>query len=195
LIVGAVIVGVVAIVLVITSLGGSSSKGQTNTSTTAAAHSHHHAHTGSSTGAHSSESQTPSVSPAETQVAVLNGTSTTGLAHRLSASLQQSGYSQATPLDGTPPGTHQVTVVEYSSGHRAEAENVAKALSVSTVQPMEAAVSPLVGSSTVVVIAGMDKAGPTGEPSPSSGSSSAGSSASSAGSSSEAPSSSSESVP
>lgn len=101
-------------------------------------------------------------------MAVLNGTNTAGLAHRLSASLQQSGYSQATPLDGTPPGAHQTTVVEYGPGHRAEAEHVAQALSVSVVQPMEASVSPLVGNSTVVVIAGMDKAGPTGEPSGSS---------------------------
>ena len=99
------------------------------------------------------------VSPAEAQVAVLNGTSTPNLAHRLSASLQQSGYSQATPLNGTPPGSHQTTVIEYTSGHRAEAAQVAQALGVTQVQPIEAAVSPLVGSSTVVVIAGLDKAG------------------------------------
>jgi hypothetical protein len=100
---------------------------------------------------------------------VLNGTTAEGLAHRLAASLQQSGYSQATPLDGTPPGSHQTTVVEYTSGHHAEAEQVAQALSVSTVQPMESSVSPLVGNSTVVVIAGLDKAGSTGETSSSSG--------------------------
>jgi LytR cell envelope-related transcriptional attenuator len=94
---------------------------------------------------------------------VLNGTTAEGLAHRLAASLQQSGYSQAAPLDGTPPGTHQTTVVEYTAGHHAEAAQVAQALSVSTVQPMEASVSALVGSSTVVVIAGLDKAGSTGE--------------------------------
>jgi hypothetical protein len=35
---------------------------------------------------------------------------------------------------------------------------VASALSVTQVQPMEAAVSSLVGSATVVVIAGADKA-------------------------------------
>ncbi len=90
---------------------------------------------------------------------MLNGTSTPNLAHRLSASLQQSGYSQATPLSGTPPGSHQTTVVEYTSGHRAEAAKVAQALGVTQVQPIEAAVSPLAGSSTVVVIAGLDKAG------------------------------------
>ena len=94
---------------------------------------------------------------------MLNGTSTAGLAHRLSASLQQSGYSQATPLNGTPPGSRQTTVVQYTSGHRAEAAQVAQALGVSKVQPMEASVSPLVGGSIVVVIAGTDKAGVAGE--------------------------------
>jgi hypothetical protein len=172
--VGAVIVGVAAVVVVVTSLGGSSSsKGQPSSSTTTAARSHHHSYPNASASTHSGESSTPAVSPAETQVAVLNGTNTTGLAHRLSASLQQSGYSQATPLDGTPPGTHQTTVVQYSSGHRAEAELVAQALGVSEVQPVEASVSPLVGSSTVVVIAGMDKAGATGEASSSPSSSEA----------------------
>lgn len=103
------------------------------------------------------------VNPAEAQVAVLNGTGTPNLAHRLSASLQQSGYSQATPLNGTPAGSHQTTIVEYTSGHHAEAEQVARALGVTQVQPIEAAVSPLAGSSTVVVIAGLDKAGAGGE--------------------------------
>ena len=56
--------------------------------------------------------------PAETSVAVLNGTGTTGLAHRISGNLHQSGYSKATALNGRPPGANQVTVVEYASGHR-----------------------------------------------------------------------------
>jgi hypothetical protein len=175
--VGAVIVGVVAVVLVVSSLGGSSNKSATtsaSSTTTTQAHAHHTptgASTHTPTSSHPSESSTPAVSPAETQVAVLNGTSTAGLAHRLSASLQQSGYSRATPLDGTPPGSHQTTVVEYASGHHAEAAQVAQALGVSQVQPLEASVSALVGSSTVVVIAGLDKAGAPGESSSSSSSS------------------------
>jgi LytR cell envelope-related transcriptional attenuator len=162
-----VVIGVVAVVLVVSSLGGSSNKsGATTSASNTAAHHSHHSSPSTSTStptSHPSEPSTPAVSPAETQVAVLNGTTAEGLAHRLAASLQQSGYSQAAPLDGTPPGTHQTTVVEYTAGHHAEAAQVAQALSVSTVQPMEASVSALVGSSTVVVIAGLDKAGSTGE--------------------------------
>jgi LytR cell envelope-related transcriptional attenuator len=175
-----VIVGVVVIVLAVSSLGGGSSKNATGTSaaSTTPAHSHR-THTGASTSSHPSESSALAVSPAETQVAVLNGTSTEGLAHRLSATLQQSGYSQAIPLNGTPPGAHQTTVVQYASGHRAEAAQVARALGVGEVQPMEATVSPLVGNSTVVVIAGLDKAGAPSESSSSSSSSSESSSESS----------------
>jgi hypothetical protein len=176
LILAAVAAVVIVAVVAVTSLGSSSGKGQSS-STTTASHSGHsggHSHPGASGNGQASEPQTPSVSPAETQVAVLNGTNTTGLAHRLSANLQQSGYSQATPLDGTPPGTRQTTVVQYASGHRAEAEQVAQALDVSTVQPMESAVTPLVGSSTVVVIAGMDKASLVGEASSASSSEAAG---------------------
>ena len=91
-------------------------------------------------------------------MAVLNGTETTGLAHHISADLQQSGYSQAAPLDGRPPGSGQVTVVQYSSGHQAEAEGVAHSLDVSQVQPLEPAVATLAGSASVVVIVGADKA-------------------------------------
>jgi hypothetical protein len=166
LIVGAVVVGVGVVVLVVSSLGGGSSSGKGALSTAASTKpaAAHHAPTSTPP----SEPTTPSVSPAETQVAVLNGTTAEGLAHRLAASLQQSGYSQATALDGTPPGNHPTSVVEYTSGHHAEAALVAQALSISQVQPMEGPVSPLAGGSTVVVIAGQDKAGSTGESSPSS---------------------------
>ncbi len=163
------VIGIVAVVLVVSSLGSSSGTSPTTTATTAARSGAHHTHTSTSAATHTSETPAPVVSPAEAQVAVLNGTSTPNLAHRLSASLQQSGYSQATPLNGTPPGSHQATVVEYSSGHRAEAARVAQALGVTQVQPLEAAVSPLAGSSTVVVIAGLDKAGAGGEASSSTG--------------------------
>lgn len=167
LIVGGVIVVVLAIVLVLSSGGGGKSTGQgsgagqgtkTTASTSNGAHqkqlsSHRSASSGVGAGA---------VSPASTTVAVLNGTSTNGLAHSLSKDLQQSGYSQAAALSGTPPGSHASTVVEYASGHHAEAQGVASALSVTQVQPMETAVASLAGAATVVVIAGEDKAAALG---------------------------------
>jgi hypothetical protein len=89
---------------------------------------------------------------------VLNGTETTGLAHRISGVLQQRGYSQATALSGHPPGANQVTVVEYASGHQADAEGVARSVGASKVQAMEGGVASLAGSAKVVVIVGADKA-------------------------------------
>jgi hypothetical protein len=91
-------------------------------------------------------------------VAVLNGTETTGLAHAISASLRQNGYTQATALNGRPPGANQVTVVQYTQGHKADAEGVAHSLAVSTVQPMESSTASLAGSASVAVIVGLDKA-------------------------------------
>jgi hypothetical protein len=160
---GAVVIGIIAVVLVVSSLGSSSGTSPTTATTTVTHARAHHTATSTSPSSRPSETSAPVVNPAEAQIAVLNGTGTPNLAHRLSASLQQSGYSQATPLSGTPTGSHQTTVVEYTSGHRTEAEQVARALGVTRVQAIETAVSPLAGSSTVVVIAGLDKAGAGGE--------------------------------
>ena len=161
LIVAGVLAAVVAVVVIVTSLGGgsSSSKGTTtaatSTGTGTTTHSTTHRKASSKT---KSSSGAQATNPAEASVAVLNGTETTGLAHRISSDLQQRGYSQATPLGGRPPGTSQVTVVEYAAGHQADAEGVARSLSVAKVQPMEATVASLVASAKVVVIVGADKA-------------------------------------
>jgi hypothetical protein len=96
--------------------------------------------------------------PAETAVAVLNGTSTSGLAHHLAADLQQGGYTRAVALAGVPPGTHAKTVVQYARGHRADAQAVAKSLNVTQVQAIETTIASLAGSATVVVLAGADQA-------------------------------------
>jgi LytR cell envelope-related transcriptional attenuator len=113
-------------------------------------------------GAHTRASSSVT-SPASVHVAVLNGTNATGLAHRLSASLQQSGYTQALALDGTPPGEHPTSVVEYAPGDAGEAGRVAQVLSVSQVQPLESSIAALASGSGVVVVAGLDKAGSAGE--------------------------------
>jgi hypothetical protein len=140
----------------LTSLNGSSGSPPTaptaasgGATTTAVKHTKH---------THPAAKPTAPANAGETPVAVLNGTETTGLAHRVSGQLQQLGYSQAAPLSGHPPGTTQTTVVEYTSGHRGDAESVARLLGVSNVQAMETAVAPLVGSANVAVLVGADKA-------------------------------------
>jgi hypothetical protein len=88
---------------------------------------------------------------------VLNGTETNGLAHRLSTNLQQSGYTQSAALNAHPAGRSS-SAVEYSEGHRTEAQRVAQTLGIAQVQSLEGTIAPLVGGATVVVIAGADEA-------------------------------------
>ena len=156
MIIGAVLVAVVAIVVVVKVLGGSSSSG--TATTPALISSAKNAITQTSATHGSSEASTPAVSPAETTVTVLNGTETSGLAHRFAENLQQGGYTKANALRGSPPGSHQTSVVEYSSGHRAEAKAVAKSISVSDVRSLESGVAGLSSGANVVVIVGADKA-------------------------------------
>jgi hypothetical protein len=166
LIAGGVLVVAAAVVVALTSLGGSTGgkKAATNAATTtaqrAATHAAKHAHKAASKPA----PKAPAVSPAETTVAVLNATEAEGLARRWASTLQQNGYSQATALYGKPPGSDQVSVIEYASGHQAEAEGVAHSISVAHVLPIEAAVTALAGSANVVVIVGADKEKETSSP-------------------------------
>lgn len=160
-------VGVLAILALILVLAtkGSSSPTKPSTSTSANSGSVTQTSTGASHHKPSSKTkQAKATPPAETSVVVLNGTEQTGLAHRISSELQQSGYSQADALDGRPPGANEATVVEYASGHQADAAGVAKSLAVSHVEPMEQAVAVLAGSAKVVVVVGTDKATTTATP-------------------------------
>jgi hypothetical protein len=167
LIVGGLIVVVAVILVVVFSGGGSKGASSTaggNSSESTASGSQSatsgHATTtkAKSKSSSSSGSGAAAVNPAETNVVVLNGTGTTGLAHHVSGELNQHGFTRASALDGRPPGANEVTVVEYTSGHQADAQSVAQALGVSQAQPIEGTVASMAGSASVVVIVGLDKA-------------------------------------
>jgi LytR cell envelope-related transcriptional attenuator len=163
LIVGGLIVGLAVLVFALVSLGGSSKGGSSasttkSTSSSAESSPEQAGEEGAKTSSSSSKAAAAAVNPSETNVVVLNGTSTTGLAHRVSAELVQHGFSRATPLTGRPPGANQATVVEYAGGHKADAQGVAQALGIAQAQPMEGTVASRAGSATVVVIVGLDKA-------------------------------------
>jgi hypothetical protein len=151
--VGGVLVVVAVVAVVVFALHGSSAgKASAHGTVTAEAKTPgHHTKKHAKTSA-------PAFSAAETDVVVLNGTEVYDLAHRVSAELRQDGYTRAAPLDGRPPGANQVSVVQYATGHQAEAQAVARKLGVSLAQPIEATVASLAGSATVVVIVGLDKA-------------------------------------
>jgi hypothetical protein len=153
LIVGGVLVAVAVLVAILYSIGGGGSgttsattAGSTAGANTGTAHSGSHARRASGG------------NRAETSVAVLNGTETAGLAHKISSNLRQSGYTRATALNGRPSGANQVTVVEYAGGHLQDAQGVARSLGVTRVQPMESSTASLAGSAGVAVIVGVDKA-------------------------------------
>jgi hypothetical protein len=89
---------------------------------------------------------------------VLNATEANGLAHRLSGNLKQSGYTLSFALSAHPPSARSTSVVEYANGHRTEALHVGQTLGINELLSLEEAIAPLVGSATVVVVAGADQA-------------------------------------
>ncbi|HEY8303375.1 MAG TPA: LytR C-terminal domain-containing protein, partial [Solirubrobacteraceae bacterium] len=159
LVVGGVIVVVLALVFAVSALKGGTGSRSTSTPTQTASSETPVSQTKTST-------QAAASNPAETVVAVLNGTGTAGLAHHLASDLQQSGYSKAAASAAVPPGTHATTVVEYTHGHRVDAQAVARALNVTQVQPIASSTSALAGPATVVVLAGADQAALLGGGSP-----------------------------
>jgi hypothetical protein len=150
LILGGVVLGVVVIVFAVSALSGG---GKPSSAVTQPSVHPTVAHT---------RTPAPASNPSELDVAVLNGTSTNGLAHHLADDLQQSGYTHAAASSAVPPGTHATTVVQYTPGHRADGQAVAKALDVTRVQPMEASTASLASQATVVVLAGADQAAQLG---------------------------------
>jgi hypothetical protein len=167
LILGGVVLGVVVIVLAVSVLKGGGKAGSSSAQSTT------HSSSVNTTTGHTSTSA-PASNPSELSVAVLNGTSTYDLAHHLAADLQQSGYTRAAASSAVPPGTHATTVVQYTAGHRADGQAVAKALNVTHVAPMEASTASLVGQATVVVLAGADQAAQLGGGTQSTGESASG---------------------
>jgi LytR cell envelope-related transcriptional attenuator len=103
----------VAVLLIVTSGGGNSAKSG-STATTNSPAKHHHGR----------------VKPFDTAavtVAVLNGTSTSGLAAHVSHQLGALGYKQG-PTTNAADQTQTTTTVFYLPGHRKAAVEVAKAL-------------------------------------------------------------------
>lgn len=141
---------VVALVLV-TRSGNSPSRSATHPSTTNAP----------------APRTTPSFNPASVTVAVLNGTATNQLAHRVSGKLASSGYKKGTIATATTQ-TQSSTIVAYLPGanNRADALHVATALSLkpTAVHPIDQATQqvacPAPGPCTanVVVTVGSDLA-------------------------------------
>ena len=135
MVVGGVAVLVLVILLAVGAFSGSS---------------HHKAQPGAA----SSPAPVPAAAPApghrrrglaaHGSVAVLNGTTVPGLARRVADRIAQSGFRVGTVTNATSQ-QHRTTVISYGPGRHAQAEAVARALSLGA-----AALAPLDASSRVV---------------------------------------------
>jgi hypothetical protein len=99
--------------------------------------------------------------PSQIEVAVLNGTTASGLASKVGSDLQANGFDLGAVTNASP-GFDQ-TVVMFRRGNERQARKVANTLGVRAVQPLgrdDRDLSRLAAGADVVVIAGEDRARP-----------------------------------
>jgi hypothetical protein len=155
-----VVVLIVAVVLITGVLGGSDDNG---TQPTATVPSSGAASNGSSKPKSSTTKTTPSTTsapkPGTYEVSVLNGTTVPGLARGVANRLQNNKYKIGNVTNAATQD-RSATLVEYAPGHRAEADQVAKAIDVGSdsIQPLTDGSKTIAGdTATVVVTVGSDQ--------------------------------------
>jgi LytR cell envelope-related transcriptional attenuator len=95
------------------------------------------------------------VVPSQIAVAVLNGTSTPGLAAPVGRTLRENGFHEGA-ISATRK-QYQQTVVMYGGGDKRAAERVAQALGVTPIQRIDRTTRAIAGNAPVVVIVGADR--------------------------------------
>ena len=103
---------------------------------------------------------TPKLNRGATTVAVLNGTTVTGLAREASTKVIGKGYREGVVTNDQTNQQHPVTEVFYEPNAKAAALDVAKILGVkaANVKPMDANARVLADRAQVAVFVGADKA-------------------------------------
>jgi hypothetical protein len=100
-----------------------------------------------------------SVDPGNVTVAVLNGTTVTGLAKQVGDRVEAQGFRLGTVANTADQEQQRAeSVILFSSGHKNEAKAVSRRLKITQRQPIDPASQDLAGDATVVVIAGADLA-------------------------------------
>ena len=94
--------------------------------------------------------------PGSVTVAVLNGTTVPGLAATLSDEISAAGFKVGTITNFSDQQLAE-SVVQYASGHEAEARAVSRKLNITQREPVNPSSQALAGDATVIVIAGADK--------------------------------------
>jgi LytR cell envelope-related transcriptional attenuator len=129
-----------------TSAGSSSSGGGGSSGSKSSKHSH----------------RTAAISPGSVTVAVLNGTTVTGLAATFADKVEQEGFKRGNTNNALTQGQQAESVVEYSDGNIKAAQLVGKKLGITQVEKIDPQTQTLAGDATVTVIVGADKAGGAG---------------------------------
>jgi hypothetical protein len=100
----------------------------------------------------------PALSPSKITVAVLNGTTVTGLASETANKLVQLGFQRGNTSNADSQGQQAQSVVEYSGNNGRAARLVANKLGISDIEPIDAQTQTKAGDATVTVIIGADRA-------------------------------------
>jgi septal ring-binding cell division protein DamX len=129
---------------------GSSLSSNSGVSSSSGSSSSHHSHRSSS------------LKPSSITVAVLNGTTVTGLAATVADKVEQAGFRRGNTNNALTQGQQAESVVEYSDGNVKAAQLVGKKLGITQVEKIDPQTQTLAGDATVTVIVGADKAGGAG---------------------------------
>src|SRR5919201_464145 len=115
-----------------------------------------------SSSSHKTHSRRDAINPHSITVAVLNGTTVTGLAATVADKVEQEGFRRGNTNNALTQGQQAESVVEYSDGNVKAAELVGKKLGITQVEKIDPQTQGLAGDATVTVIVGADKAGGAG---------------------------------
>ena len=115
-----------------------------------------------SSSSHKTHTRRDAINPHSITVAVLNGTTVTGLAATVADKVEQEGFRRGNTNNALTQGQQAESVVEYSDGNVRQARLVANKLGISQVEKIDPQTQGLAGDATVTVIVGADKAGGSG---------------------------------
>ena len=100
------------------------------------------------------------VKPSEIEVAVLNGTSTAGLAATYGDKVEGKGFELGAVTNSS--SSFEDSVVMFKRGHEPEANKVAKQLSIPKCELMSAEIDAVAAGANVAVVVGEDNAAAEG---------------------------------
>ncbi|WP_445147901.1 LytR C-terminal domain-containing protein [Baekduia sp. Peel2402] len=157
--IGAIVVVLIVGGLLLSGVFSSDDTGTQPPSTVAADNSSNAADDGTSTTKKKTTTPSSAPKPGTYTVAVLNGTTVPGLARGVANRLQNTKYKIGNVTNAATQD-RSATLVEFAQGHRAEADQVAKAIDVGSdsIQPLTAGSKTIAGdAATVVVTVGSDQ--------------------------------------